>query len=194
MRQKIFNRETSKISHVQIDNRKYNTFIINTLLLVSGIVMVFSGLIMQLGFHVGGSENHQNVQAIQNYEQGRGIDTSKLVCGFSYHEWSITHKYAIVLFSLIMLYHLYLHWNWYKIIVKKHLITKNVQVILLTILFFGVAITGLVPWFIDLSGSISLMRFGFIEIHDKIAIILFVFLILHVNKRKKWFVNVFRKK
>jgi ferredoxin len=173
-------------------------FIINNLLLLSGIVMVYSGLILQIGFHMGESQGHQrdvrefSMQPIQ-YEQARGIDINKTVSGLNYHDWSITHKFAIVIFALIMVYHIYAHWNWYKGVIKKHLIHKNNQVISLSILFLIVAITGFIPWFIDLSGSTNILRLIFIEIHDKLALILIVYLIVHVNKRKKWFTLAFAK-
>ena len=172
--------------------RTLNNFLINNLLLVSGLVMIFSGLVLQLGFHMGGPDEHQigahdvQSQSIQ-YEQLREIDTSKIVCGFNYSAWSDIHKFVIVFFSLLMIYHTYVHWKWYKGVFTKHLIGKNKQVIILSVLFLLVAVTGLVPWFIDLSGSTSIFRLLFIEIHDKLTFILIGFLILHIVKRAKWF-------
>ncbi|MCX8055970.1 MAG: hypothetical protein N3A67_09940, partial [Ignavibacteria bacterium] len=58
-------------------------------------------------------------------------------------------------------------------------------------LFVLVAITGLTPWFIDLLKGNELLRKVFIEIHDKLAIILVVYLILHVIRRMKWFFTTF---
>lgn len=175
----------------------FSNFIINNLLLISGLVMVISGLVMQLGFHVGSPDIHQNnVQEITSqipYEQMREIDTTKVVCALHYPDWSITHKYVIVLFSLLMIYHIYIHWKWYKGIVKKHLIGKHIQVSILSVLFVLVALTGLIPWFIDLSGGKSILRFGLIEIHDKLALVLVVYLFLHLIKRKKWFSNTYAK-
>ncbi len=175
--------------------RTFNNFIINNLLLVVGLVMMFSGLVMQIGFHMGG---HQ-VDAIgvqpQSilYEQLRAIDTTKIVCGFNYPDWSTIHKVVIVLFSLLMICHTYVHWKWYKGVVTKHLIGRNRQVIILSALFLSVAVTGIVPWFIDLSGGPGTLRMHFIEIHDKITLILIVFLFLHIIKRLKWFSFTFEK-
>lgn len=175
-----------------------NKFLINNLLLLLGVVMIFSGLTLQLGFHIGDHGNKLVAQSLEStqaipYEQIREIDTSKIVCGFNYPDWSAIHKYAIVFFSLLMVYHLYAHWKWYKGVIAKRLMGKNIQVITLSILFLLVAITGLVPWFIDLLGSTNILRMAFIEIHDKLALVLVVYLILHMIKRFNWYGNTYAK-
>jgi len=175
--------------------RTFNNFIINNLLLIVGLVMMFSGLVMQIGFHMGEHQIEAPVvqtQSIQ-YEQLRAIDTTKIVCGFNYPDWSTIHKVVIVLFSLLMIYHTYVHWKWYKGVITKHLIGRNRQVIFLSVLFLFVAVTGLVPWFIDLSGGSDTLRMHFIEIHDKITLILIVFLVLHIIKTLKWYISTFEK-
>lgn len=175
--------------------RTFNNFIINNLLLVVGLAMMFSGLVMQIGFHMGGHQEDVHGAQPQSipYEQLRVIDTTKIVCGFNYTDWSTIHKVVIVLFSLLMIYHTYIHWKWYKGVITKHLIGKNRQVIILSALFLFVSVTGLVPWLIDLSGGTGSLRMLFIEIHDKITLILIVFLILHIIKRLKWFSSTFEK-
>ena len=173
-------------------NKTLNSFIINNLLIVFGLIMIFSGLTMQLGYHVGDHDGHQKgIEKVKPqsmpHEQIRAIDTSKIVNGLDYTEWSTIHKFAIVVFSLIMIYHIYLHLKWYKGVITKHLIRKNVQVITLSVIFLLVAVTGLVPLFINLSGGKGILRLLFIEIHDKISLIFIIYLILHIAKRTKWF-------
>ena len=173
----------------------FNNFIINNLLLVVGLAMMFSGLVLQIGFHMGEHQVDAPIvqpQSIQ-YEQLRAIDITKIVCGFNYPDWSAIHKVVIVLFFLLMLYHAYVHWKWYKGVISKHLIGRNRQVIILSVLFLLVAVTGLIPWVIDLTGGSETLRMHFIEIHDKITLILIVFLILHIIKRLKWFSSAFGK-
>ncbi len=93
-----------------------------------------------------------------------------------------------------MVFHIILHWKWYKTVVqKKKLVVKNQQAVILTIVFILVAITGYISWFIKLSGGSDLNRKFFMEIHDKITWVLLVYLILHVTKRFKWFFNTFGK-
>jgi hypothetical protein len=178
--------------------RIFNNFLINNLLLVCAIVTIFSGLLLQIGFHMGEHDEHQTGDlAVQShtmqYEHLREIDTNKIVCGFSYPAWSAIHKFVIVSFLLLMVYHTYVHWKWYKIVFTKHLIGNNKQIIILTILFLLVAVTGFTPWLIDLSGSTSIIRMLFIEIHDKLTFILIVFLVLHFIKKVKWFITTYAK-
>lgn len=190
-----------KVEHGAERQRKrtFNNFLISSLLLVSGLVMIFSGLVLQLGFHMGGpgGEHQADVHGAQSqsmqYEQVRGIDTTKIICGFTYPVWTTIHKFAIVLFSLLMIYHFSAHWKWYNGVVTKHLILKNIQVITLSALFLFVAITGFIPWIIDLSRNLMIVRILFIEIHDKLALLFIVFLVLHVFKRLKWFFGVHQK-
>jgi len=173
-----------------------SSFLVNNLLLLSGAAMVVSGLVLQIGFHVGGAtmQNERKMKShAANIEQFREIDPANTVWDICYITWTIIHKYVIVIFSLIMIYHIIAHWKWYKGVITKHLISKNKQVITLSVLFVLVALTGFIPWFIDLSGSKSIIRLVFIEIHDKLAIVLTIYLIFHIIKRVKWFSNTFSK-
>jgi len=173
----------------------FTNFVVNNLLLVSGLVMIFSGLVMQLAFHMGehDARTHEDPGDFVRYEQARHIDASKTVCGFSYAAWSTIHKSIVVFFSLLVIYHVCVHWKWYKGVVAKHLMGKNMHVIVLSVLFLLVAITGFVPWFVDLSGGKSLVRLLFIEIHDKLTFVLIVFLVLHLVKRARWFAATYEK-
>ncbi len=153
-------------------------FMINLGLLLSGSVMALSGLLIQFNYHMG---NHG------------GIDATDLVIGISYSGWSDIHKISILFVSAFMVFHVIVHWKWYVTIIRKNLIGKNKQVIGLSIVFLLVAITGYIPWLVKLTGGEDSTRKLFIEIHDKIALILFVYLMLHVIKRLKWFLLAFRR-
>lgn len=176
---------------VSVDKRLCRTFIINNLLLISGIVMIISGLILQVGFHIGGGDNrmdrHLADAQTASYEQMRSIDQNKTIWTFHYYDWSTIHKIAIVLFLLLMVYHAYVHWKWYKGVFEKRLFSKNLQILTLSLIFILIAITGIVPWFIDLSGGTSVLRLIFIEIHDKLALIFLIYLVLHIAKRSRWY-------
>lgn len=157
-------------------DKQFKGFATNLGLLISGFLTVFSGLLIQVEYHMG---NHGN------------IDINKLVLGVSYYEWSDIHKLTIVILSLLVIFHIYLHWKWFKIVISKKLLAKNKQVLTLSIIFIVVAITGFIPWIIDLMKGDVMLRKFFIEIHDKLAIILSVYLILHVINRLKWFLKAF---
>lgn len=158
--------------------------------------MSVSGLVLQLGFHFGGGgrQRHFNRAAhavVGEIEKPQCIDSFKTVWGISYTGWSSIHKFAIALFLIFMVYHIFVHWNWYNGVFKKRLIGKNKQVIILSGIFILVAITGLIPWFIDSTFSDYALRKAFIEIHDKIALVFVVFLILHTFKRATWFYKAY---
>ena len=155
------------------------SFSINLGLLLFGSVMVFSGILVQFGYHHG---HHGE------------IDTSHLIMGLNYFNWADFHKISIVLVSIGMIFHIILHWKWYKSIVpNKKLVVKNQQAVILTMVFILVAMTGYISWFIKLSGGPELNRKFFMEIHDKITWVLLVYLIFHITKRFKWFFTAFKK-
>ncbi len=149
-------------------------FIINLSLLLIGLAVVFSGFLIQFSYHVG----HHGI-----------INMAKMVYGISYSGWIMIHKISIVLISFLIIFHIAQHWKWYKTVVTKKLIAKNKQVITLSAIFLIVALTGYISWGIDLAGNAPIVRKFFLEIHDKVAIVFFIYLFLHVKKRLKWFVN-----
>ncbi|HNX65720.1 MAG TPA: DUF4405 domain-containing protein [Bacteroidales bacterium] len=184
---------------METDNKRrsaLNSFIINNLLLLAVIFTVVSGLVLQVGFHMAETESQhgsRNVvhESTVGYEVMRGIDPLSTVWGIKYKDWSAIHKIAIVFFSALMIYHFAIHWKWYKGVLSKGLSGKHRQVLILTVLFLLVAATGFIPWFIDLSGGTSALRMVFIEVHDKITLILIIFLAMHLLKRIKWFRNTY---
>lgn len=155
-----------------------NRFIIDLGLIVFGIATVFSGMLIQVKYHMG---SHGN------------IAINDCVLGINYQSWSAIHKVSIVILSLLMIYHVCHHWKWYKGVISKKLITKNQQVLTLTLLFVLVAITGLTPWFINLLKGDEMLRKAFIEIHDKLAVLLFFYLVFHVVKRFRWYETAYKR-
>ena len=147
-------------------------------LLLTGFAMVLSGFVIQFNYHMG---HHGS------------IDKSNLVLGISYVGWSGIHKTSIAIISFFAIAHIILHWKWYKAIVRKNLFVKNKLVITLTILFIIVAITGYIPWCMDMVGGQYAIRKSFIEVHDKLTFILIVYLVIHVIKRMRWFIASFKK-
>ncbi|HUX55138.1 MAG TPA: DUF4405 domain-containing protein [Williamwhitmania sp.] len=154
------------------------SFAVNLGLLFSSLIMVFSGLLIQVKYHMG---NHGDI-AINDH-----------ALGISYSGWSSIHKVSIIILSLFMVFHIVLHWKWYSMVIRKKLIAKNIQLITLTILFTLVAITGYIPWLIRIMDGDEVTRKTFIEIHDKLALILVIYLVLHIIKRFKWLITTFYK-
>jgi len=158
--------------------RTINQFIINIGLFILGTATVFSGMLIQVKYHMG----HHGTIAIND-----------VVLGVDYHGWTVIHKIAIVALTVLMIGHVYIHWKWYKAVITKRILSKNRQALILSLLFVLVAISGLTPWFIDLLNGDEGLRKVFIEIHDKLTIFLSFFLILHIIKRLKWFFTTFDK-
>ncbi len=155
-----------------------SSFIINSSLLLLGSSMAFSGLLIQFCYHMG----HQGT-----------LDIHNTVLRISYWGWSYIHKVSIIFFTIFIILHIIVHWKWYKIIVKKNRLAKNNQVVILSVVFILVAITGYIPLIIKLIGGYEILRKAFIEVHDKLTFIFFVYLILHVTKRFRWFMTTFEK-
>lgn len=174
------------ITKVKTDNNKekpqknspYKRLFINAGAFFTGFLAVFSGFLIQFSFHMG---------------HGGTIDVDKRVLNINYSGWTVIHKISILLLSVFIIFHIAQHWNWYKTIIKKNLIKKNKQIFVLTAVFVLVAITGYIPWIIDLTVNDQITRKIFMEIHDKLTIILLVFLILHVTKRLKWFTTALKR-
>ncbi len=158
--------------------KRISRFIINLGLFIFGIATILSGMLIQLKYHIG---NHGNIAINVN------------LFGINYQGWSTIHKITIVVLLALMIYHIYQHWKWYNAVITKKLITKKQQVLILSVLFLLVAITGLTPWFIDLLEGDKMPRKVFIEIHDKFAIVFSIYLILHIFKRLKWYFTSFKK-
>jgi hypothetical protein len=147
----------------------------NAGLFIAGLLTVFSGLLIQVEYHMG----------------NRGdIAVNDLVFGLDYNGWSDIHKISIVALSVLMIFHFTRHWKWYRVVIRKRLFAKNRQVLTLSVVFVLVALTGFIPWLADLMTGDEMLRKTFIEIHDKLAILLSVYMVLHVGKRlsaKNWF-------
>ncbi|MBI4763616.1 MAG: DUF4405 domain-containing protein [Deltaproteobacteria bacterium] len=89
------------------------SFLINLGLLLFGTAMVFSGILIQISYHMG---HHGE------------IATTHLVLGLNYFNWSDLHKISIVLVSMGIVFHIIWHWKWYKTVMwKKKLVVKNQQ-------------------------------------------------------------------
>jgi ferredoxin len=153
-------------------------FIVNIGLLFFAIAMSFSGFVIELKYHMG---------------HNSGLESNNSVLGIGYYNWTNIHKTSILIFSILMTFHFSTHWKWYKTIIVKKPLQKNKLQIILSVVFILVAITGYIAWIINLSGGSDISRKFFIEIHDKIVILLFVILTLHLTTRLKWYITTIDK-
>lgn len=158
------------------------SFIINNLLLFSSIVMIISGLLLQFGFHIGRNNihGHMNVTSISD-------SLPVLVWGLTKSSWALIHKISAVIFTLFALYHIYKHSAYYKTIIKKMLIKQNKLIVGLSLLFIAAGVTGFIPWGIDIFSGSEFSRFAFVEVHDKLGLILVIYTVIHILRRRGWF-------
>jgi ferredoxin len=173
----------TKISNNKPDNNSSMekiklVYIVNLGLLISGLAMSFSGFVIQFRYHMG---------------HNQGIESDNSVLWSGYYNWSNLHKISIIIVSILVTYHFFLHWKWYKTILIKKLVAGNKLQIILSIVFILVAITGYIPWIINLSGGSEIVRKFFIEIHDKITILLFLLLTIHLTNRLKWYITTLER-
>jgi ferredoxin len=173
----------TKISNIKPDDyssRKAikQVFIVNIGLFFFAIAVSFSGFVIQFKYHMG-------------HNSGLGSDNS--VLGIGYYNWTNIHKTSIIIISILLTYHFFMHWRWYKTIIFKKLSSRNKLQMILSIIFILVAITGFIPWIINLSGGSDISRKFIIEIHDKIAILLFILLTIHMTSRLKWYFTTLDK-
>lgn len=158
-------------------NRTALSFVTNATLLLAGSILASSGLLLQAIYHVG---------------QGRS-DKHLRTFGMDYWAWSDLHVVAMAVVSLVMIIHVTLHWTWYATVIRRRLFARNRLVLTLTLVFVVVALTGYAPWLIRLTGGAELARRAVVEVHDKIALVLCVYLGIHTFRNLPWFVRVARK-
>jgi len=172
-------------------NKNLLGFTVNSLLIVFGIETMLTGYVLQIGFHIG-NEGRQP-QRTEQVEQLRQIDPTQTVWNIDYTTWTVLHKVVIVILLLLMVYHLVTHWKWYVGVFSKHVAHKNKLMVTLTVLFLLVTFTGIIPWAINIISCGAQSRFFLIELHDRLAIFLTVFLLWHIIKKLQWYVNTYRK-
>jgi len=173
--------ELRESSHNHAKSRNRNAFfkfVLNISLVIAALAMVFSGFMIQFNYHMG---HHGLIAAMEK------------VWGLDYYQWSGLHKISVVLISALVIIHLFWHYQWFKTMITKKLIARNRQVILFLLIFLFTAFTGYTAWFYAQFDDGEFQRKLFIEIHDKITLILLVFLVLHIVKRRNWFVNAYKR-
>ncbi len=48
------------------------------------------------------------------YQGGRNTDNTNIILGLDRHDWVNIHNYVSLIFVILMLIHLILHWSWIK--------------------------------------------------------------------------------
>ncbi len=137
----------------------------NVGLLLAGAASLFSGLLLQIGYHLHAAEG------------------SRRVLSLGFDDWSSLHKLSITAVTLLVAIHLLRHRSWYASLLRRRCFRRRGGTAALTLLFVVTAITGGLPWGIHAAGDGETIRRALIEVHDKLALVLGAFLVVHVSKR-----------
>ncbi len=100
--------------------------------------------------------------------------------GFAYgtEQWTVAHIVVSLLFVALVCIHVRNHWGWFKRVKKEGVRGKKKMVMLLTLAFLSVAISGIILIFIGK----DFPSFGML--HYKIEIVTVVLSIQHILKRR----------
>ncbi len=145
-----------------VGNKRLYRRLINVGLLPIGLIVSISGLFIQIHYHI------QNSSSI------------------GYNTWANIHKWASLLFTILIVFHIILHAKWYNNVIEKHLIKKNKITLYLTAITLVAALLG----FAACIATDFDTRHVLIEIHDKTAMLFFVLLLIHVLKKCKWYLSM----
>lgn len=126
-------------------------FVIDWILIVVFIVSTISGF----GLHVAGHGNDHEV----------------------WHNWAVFHIAGSVLFLVAIVFHLEVHWGWYKGITKKGIGRKSKVTVVLSTVFLLLSVTGII--LLGVNGANSPLGLC----HYKTGIIMTVIAIGHIIKR-----------
>ena len=132
-------------------------FVIDWILIVVFIVSAISGF----GLHVAGHGSSHEI----------------------WHNWAVFHVLGSILFLIAVIFHVAMHLEWYKGIIKKRIGRKSKVTAVLSVIFLLLSVTGLA--LLGINGTNSLLGLW----HYKIGVITIVIALGHVIKR----LPVFRK-
>ena len=161
-----------------ITHRKkwFSHFMVNLILLVLGLVTSFSGLIIQVHYHV---THHSDASMVLWGDRSR---------------WNSIHTWISIVFLIAVIYHVRAHRKWYQNTFKQQRSSKSKPTLLLTCLTIATTVSGLIPLFMSFFDASSGLRSSMIEIHDKIGILFLVIVFFHTLKRVKWYAAVLKNK
>ncbi|MCK9613828.1 MAG: DUF4405 domain-containing protein [Bacteroidales bacterium] len=160
---------------LKIRKAKFN-FWINLISLLPVSLLAFTGLLIQLNYHM------------------KRYNDSCAVWGLDRADWLILHKACAVISIITILLHLYLHWNWLKMAFTKRRLKNGTRVkknsLWLSIIFLLATITSIISWFFI---EDKLQAKHVIEIHDKLGIVLSILIIVHLIQHFSWIKRLFKK-
>jgi len=143
-------------------NKSLNKIALNWTTFLSCALLVISGFIIQINFHIGDSE---------------------LALGMTRETCEFFHKISSLIAGICISIHITNNYKWYRTVIKNSLFKRNIALTILTLFFIATALSGYAPWVMDALFGTNQIRNVIIEIHDKIGIIFTAFLLIHLQKK-----------
>lgn len=102
-----------------------------------------------------------------------------------WHNWAIFHTIVSLLFTISGIIHVKAHWTWYKGLKTKGMKGKSKSVLMLSLTFIPIVITGISLLYIEGANSSTGL------LHYKTGLIAGISGIVHILKRLRFLVNGF---
>lgn len=105
----------------------------------------------------------------------------------TWHNWAVVHIAASLLFLVAGACHIKTHSKWYRSLLKNGLGRKSKTTLVISIVFVATVITGIA--LLGVEGANS----GIGLWHYKIGLLMGLFAIIHIVKRKTAFLSIFKR-
>jgi hypothetical protein len=152
-------------------------FYLNLLNFVPFLIVIITGLILQIEYHM---------HRLTDYY---------IVSGLNKSGWLIIHKISATISLIGFIVHCIMHWKFISITSRKILGQKSLSSVSLSYWLFIICIPtcffAMASWIIFNQGEPA--RFLFVEIHDKLALLLIIFSIIHIILRTGWMLRTYKK-
>ena len=104
-----------------------------------------------------------------------------------WHHWAVAHVITSLLWGGVCIYHIVVHGKWYRSLVKKGRQGKSKITAMISCIFVVVVITGII--LLGVEGANS----GIGLWHYKIGLLMGLFAVIHVVKRKTALLTIFKR-
>lgn len=141
--------------------KEYRT-LLNITNIIGGAIIIFTGVLIQLNYHM----HH--------------LPDNSLILGFDRISWRWIHTLSSIFFLIWLIYH-----NWINLkTIKAFFLSKkkSPKYHLLSIILLGILLLMAITALLALANNLldnQEQRFTYIEIHDKIGILMSILLIIH---------------
>ncbi len=158
------------------NSRKVN-FYLNMLNFFPFLMLAATGIVLQFHYHM------------------EHLPDGQLVAGLDRATWLLLHRIAAAVSLAGITAHCILHRRFIAATTRRILDRRSMANVLssyyLFILIIPTAITGMAPW-ITLNGNTH-ARLLFVEIHDKLALVLIAFSLVHIGSRAGWMLKTYQR-